>query len=70
MDVFSTALKFEFDVAVVLKSNAECDAELLRDSRGDDLNEDIASRNPKSDELAGDALCCLSNANNRSAVTA
>jgi hypothetical protein len=35
-----------------------------------DLKEDIASRNPKSKELEGDELCCLSKAKRRNAVTA
>lgn len=34
------------------------------------LNDDIASLKPKSNELEGEELCCLSNANNRRAVTA
>lgn len=33
------------------------------------LKEDMASRKPKSRELAGEELCCLSKANNLNAVT-
>lgn len=50
-------------------STAEWEDVILGRSLHVCLNADIASLKPKSRELEGDALCCLSNANNRKAVT-
>lgn len=68
--IVSWASSFIISFGVVsCKSKAEWELRYGGRSELDDLNDDMASRNPKSSELPGEELCCLSKAKSLNAVT-